>query len=287
MTQTKYKNKNHSRQRLAVPVTALLSHRVRRKLEKLEQEYLHDESGKRIKRLMEEIEGFCDAEIDAGRVVDSPPFWVAIYSHALVSVKAKTNSLIGNLSFKLMRTGGGKPGEQAKAEEVQRDLSRFAAEIERKLASASEYMELAGSAETPSSSTKASKTAHEPVALGQREVVGMERAIIVEKIRREMVEIAEAVELPEDFDKRIRSNHRFAKYTTVSVCNRHPDLKEKLCSIKTTKKPRVIEIACEIATRSANNTETKPIGRRTFQDAHKRYGRKAKEQLNRQSDINV
>ncbi len=113
----------------------------------------------------------------------------------------------------------------------------------------------------------------------KHEEVGVNRAIIVEKIRREIVEIAEALELPEDYNTRVLGNRKFAKYTTVSVCNRHSDLKEKLCLIKTTNKPKIIEIACEIATRSEENRKTKPISRRTFQDAHKRYGYEAKQRL--------
>lgn len=273
------KNKRLSSQRFAESIVAPLGYRVRRKVEKLEKKYQHDERGNGIKQLVDEIESFCESEIDAGRITDSPQFWAGIYSHVLVSIKAKTNSLIGNLALKLMRTGGGTPEEQWNTREVQRDLSRFTAEIERKLWSASEHVELAGSVKTP----KPTKTRQNSVGLGNREIIGVQRAVIVEKIRREVVEIAEAVELPEDFDKRIRPNRRFAKYTTVSVCLRHPDLKYKLCSIKTTNKPRVIEVACEIATRSNSNRKTKPIGRRTFHDAHKRYGSKAREQLNGQS----
>lgn len=74
--------------------TKRLSHRVRRKLDNLEQNYKVHQSVDALKKYVREIEGFCEAEIDAGRVADTPEFWVDIYSHVLVSVRAKSNSLI-------------------------------------------------------------------------------------------------------------------------------------------------------------------------------------------------
>jgi len=139
MTQTEDK----ASQRLAGPASASLSHRIHRNLEKLEQEYRHDEGADGIKKYVEEVERFCDAEIEAGRMVDSPRFWAAIYSHLLVSVKGRSSSLVGSRVFTLLRTGGGRPGEQAEVEELRRELSRVAAEIERKLANALEHVERA------------------------------------------------------------------------------------------------------------------------------------------------
>jgi hypothetical protein len=119
--------------------------------------------------------------------------------------------------------------------------------------------------------------AQSPQVLSARERLGIERALLVETIRGELVEIAQALELPEDYDTRIRTNQTFAHYTTVSVCNRHQDLREKLCAIKTTNKPKIVEISCEIAARSAD--KAKPISWRTFKDAHRRFGSKARERL--------
>jgi hypothetical protein len=110
---------------------------------------------------------------------------------------------------------------------------------------------------------------------------GICRAMSVEKIRREMVEIGQALELPEDYNSKIRGNRAFVDFTTVSVCNRHADLADKLCAIKTTRKPRIVEIASEIAARSYDNTNVKPILPRTFQSAHKRFGAPARVRLNR------
>ena len=242
----------------------------------------------RLKKYVEEIELVYQAEIEAGRFADTADLWAAVYSQKILPlVQPKIHSVMASLAFTLMRTGGGGPGEQATVQEAQRELSRLKARLESELASAIEHMELAGSAETLSPSPNASTMGQNPVPLRHREVVGVERAIIVERIRREIIEIAEAVELSEDYDTRIRHNRKFANNTTVLVCNRHPDLKEKLCLIKTTNKPRIIEIACEIATRSVENRETKPISCQTFQDAHKRYGRKARERLNQRSDNHV
>jgi lambda repressor-like predicted transcriptional regulator len=132
-----------------VESTVLLSHRTRRKLERLEQDYQRYQemqvqnhrgyqSVDAIKKCVEDAESFCEADIEAGRVADTPQFWANIYLQVLVSVKAKAGSLMGNLALYVLRTGGGRPGEQAAFAEAQRALSRLAAEIERKLADARE-----------------------------------------------------------------------------------------------------------------------------------------------------
>lgn len=115
----------------------------------------------------------------------------------------------------------------------------------------------------------------------KRETVGIARAVLVEKIRREIVELAQIIYLPEDYENRIRGCEGFATYSTVIVCNRHPDLREKLWAIKETKKPRIIELACQIASLHVANTNLKPILPSTFQDAHKRFAAKARKRLDK------
>ena len=44
----------------------------------------------------------------------------------------------------------------------------------------------------------------------------------------------------------MRGVSAFAGYITVEVCNRHSDLRDKLCVIKTTKKPNIIMLACQM-----------------------------------------
>jgi hypothetical protein len=109
----------------------------------------------------------------------------------------------------------------------------------------------------------------------------IKRATLVEKIRHEIIEAAQALELPEDYDQRIHNNKSFANFTTVRVCNRHGDLREKLCAIKMTRKPNIIKLACEIASRSGKSATAKPILPGTFEDAHKRYGKIARERSQR------
>jgi hypothetical protein len=107
--------------------------------------------------------------------------------------------------------------------------------------------------------------------------VAVERAMLVEKIRREIVEISGRLELLEDYDVRVRNVSAFEGYITVGVCNRHSDLCDKLCAIKTTNKPSIIALACEIASRHAH--KPKALLPRTFHDAQKRYGAKARMRL--------
>lgn len=111
------------------------------------------------------------------------------------------------------------------------------------------------------------------------ERIGIDRAMQVEKIRREMMVIAVAIELQDDYETRIRKNKKFKAFTTVSVCNCHPDLRDKLCMIKATKKPRIVEIACEIAARAGPIAARQRIRAETFKDAHKRYGMIARQRL--------
>jgi hypothetical protein len=107
--------------------------------------------------------------------------------------------------------------------------------------------------------------------------VGVDRAMLVEKIRREIVKISQRLGLLEDYDTRVRNVSVFAGYITVDVCNRHPDLCDKLCAINTTPKPNIIALACEIASRHAD--QPKPLLPRTFHDAQKRYGAEARMRL--------
>jgi hypothetical protein len=107
--------------------------------------------------------------------------------------------------------------------------------------------------------------------------VGVDRAMLVEKIRREIVKISQRLGLLEDYDTRVRGVSAFAGYITVDVCNRHPDLCDKLCAINTTPKPTIIALACEIASMSAD--KSKALLPSTYQDAHKRYGAIARRRL--------
>jgi hypothetical protein len=107
--------------------------------------------------------------------------------------------------------------------------------------------------------------------------VAVDRAMFVEKIRREIVEISGKLELLEDYDVRVRNVSAFEGYITVGVCNRHLDLRDKLCAIKTTNKPSIIALACEIASRHAD--KPKALLPRTFHDAQKRYGAEARLRL--------
>jgi hypothetical protein len=272
---------------------------INRKLEKLERNYQCDQEKKpaeiesssvanprgaaigymveRLKQYVGEIKSTFESEIEAGRVADTPDLWAAVYSQKILpSVLPKINSLVGNLAFRLMRTGGDGVGEKATVEEVQRELSRLRAGLERELACARKQATTRNKA---TSTEKLRPSPEIPFTDQPRTQANINRALLVEKIRREMREIADALELPEDYDARVRTNQGFAQYTTVVVCNRHPDLREKLCAIKTTKKPRIVDLACEIAVRSGATRIREPIGKNTFKDAHRRYGSKARSRL--------
>jgi hypothetical protein len=103
--------------------------------------------------------------------------------------------------------------------------------------------------------------------------IGLARAVSVEEIRQEIYAISRKLELQEDYDANIRGG----KGKTVSVCDQHKDLCDKLCLIKTTKKPKIVALACEIAARVEGSG--KSVLPETFRDAHKRYGARARQQL--------
>jgi hypothetical protein len=130
--------------------------------------------------------------------------------------------------------------------------------------------------------TAARASGAEPPTGNPRISRGVDRAVLVEKIRREIIEISQAIELPEDYDTRIRGKEAFAGAITVVVCNNHDDLRDKVCAIKTTNKPMIVEIASEIAARSRNNLTGRPLLPKTFHDAHKRYGSEARIRLDQQ-----
>jgi hypothetical protein len=122
----------------------------------------------------------------------------------------------------------------------------------------------------------AAKTKVEPSSMS----LGAARAVLVEKVRREIIVISQSIELQEDYDDNIRGGKApFSSFVTVSVCDQHNDLCDKLCAIKTTSKPRIIDLACEIAARMNGNG--KSVLPKTFHDAHKRYGAAARKLLNR------
>src|SRR5580692_72489 len=96
-----------------VPAHPLLNDwAINRKLEKLEKDYrrdLEEKSAeiqssssmvnprvavisynvKRLRQFVEEFEGVYQAEIESGRVADSPNLWAGLYEKLLVSVSAK------------------------------------------------------------------------------------------------------------------------------------------------------------------------------------------------------
>jgi hypothetical protein len=264
---------------------------ITRELAKLEESYRRDQrhnpSARRLRQHSEAIEAVFDREIGRGRFPDTPHLWAAVYSHILVSVCAKINSLLGNGHRRLWRIGGGGPSEQATFEETHRECNRVRASVDGKLAQACAQCEpssvevevLSHQAPKPGDSEH-DKTNRRPsfTALDKSSSVretGIARAILVEEIRREMGILSQALELSEDYDTRIRSNGSFANFKTVSVCNCHQDLRDKLCVIKTTKKPKIVEIACDIASRCGDHN----IRPKTFEDAHRRYGAVARERL--------
>jgi hypothetical protein len=118
-----------------------------------------------------------------------------------------------------------------------------------------------------------------PLKAGKDTSIYVGRAMLIEKIRREIVEISQKIELGEDYDIMIRDSSVFAGYITVVVCNRQPALCDKLCLIGTTKKPRIIDLACEIASHTSNGSDAKPLLPKTYHDAHKRYGSEARRRL--------
>jgi len=107
----------------------------------------------------------------------------------------------------------------------------------------------------------------------------LERAVLVARIIRELGEIAPALELSEDWAGKIRANESFANFTTVAVCNRHSELLDKVLAIKGTRKPKVVEIACEIAAQSFSVREGKPLRFTTLHSAYKKYGARARKRL--------
>lgn len=123
----------------------------------------------------------------------------------------------------------------------------------------------------------AKPTTVEPeLATNDPKKVGVARAIVVERIRREIHAVIHRLQLKEDYDENIRGGKgSFSGFLTVSVCDQHNDLCDKLCLIPTTKKPKIVALACEIAARSIG----KSVRPRTLEDAHKRYGAEARKWL--------
>ena len=108
------------------------------------------------------------------------------------------------------------------------------------------------------------------------------RAMLVERIRREIIAISQRTELQEDYDDNIRGGKgNFSSSLTVSVCDQHNDLCDKLCAIKTTPKPKIVDLACEIAARV--NGKAKSVLPKTFLDAHKRHGAEARKRLDQRA----
>jgi hypothetical protein len=120
-----------------------LPYRVRRRLERFQEDYgrrierpdptLCSESVEALKGYVEEIETFCEAEIESGRITETPEFWAAVYLDALISVSAKVKSLVANAAFYLGRTGRARVGERETFVMLQQQLSILVAKIERKL----------------------------------------------------------------------------------------------------------------------------------------------------------
>lgn len=125
------------------------SHRVERKLRKLEHNYRSDETLERLEKYVEEVEDLFEAEIDSGRIADTPALWADVYERMLSSVQAKMNSWKGNLALRLMRTGGFSQQEKANSEEARRKFGRLKAALEQRLADARVSPELKDVASDP------------------------------------------------------------------------------------------------------------------------------------------
>jgi|CZKR01.1.fsa_nt_gi hypothetical protein len=145
---------------------------VNQKLQELEREYQNDQKNKpseielspianprvaaifytseRLKQYVAAIKGVYMAEIGGGRFANEPDLWVCVYRDKILPVvRANRNSIVGNYAFRLLRTGGGEPGEKEAIEELQRDLSRLVAQLERELSTALEHADRPPLTDTP------------------------------------------------------------------------------------------------------------------------------------------
>jgi hypothetical protein len=149
---------------LEVPAHPLLSDwAINRKLENLGKNYRRDQEEKsaeiqssssmgnprvafifykvkRLRQYVEEFEGVYQAEIESGRVADSPDLWAGVWQKVLIFVSAQTVSLFSNPGQRMWLSTGESPGVrasvQAAFEETQRDLSRLRTELDVKLENA-------------------------------------------------------------------------------------------------------------------------------------------------------
>jgi hypothetical protein len=134
-------NSQHQQSAAEVP-SRPLSYRVERHFKTLENTYGRNQNAQGIKKFVEKVEAFCEAEIAAGRVDDTPDFWVTVYSRLLMSVSAKSNSLIWQGAHHSLLTGGLTLQKGAQLAEEQRAFRRLRAAMEDKLQTARKHAEV-------------------------------------------------------------------------------------------------------------------------------------------------
>jgi hypothetical protein len=196
---------------------------INQKLQELERDYQNDQKNKpheielssignprgaaiqytaeRLKQYVDEIKGVYKAEIGSGRFANEPSLWVYVYRDKILpSVKASRLSVVGDHAFRLMRTGGGGPGEKETVEEAQRDLDHFVAQLEGELATAIEHADRTPLTDRPQILT------HETNERGLQTSKGQFSADSVQLSKG--VREGKTVELLYDQLKRIRSLYR-------------------------------------------------------------------------------
>lgn len=134
-------NSQHQQSAAEVP-SRPLSYRIERHFKTLENSYERNQNAQGLTKYVEQVEAFCEAEIAAGRVEDSPRFWVTLYSRLLTSVSAKSKSLIWKGAHNSLLTGGLMLQKGAQVAEEHRALRRLRAAIEDKLQTARKHAEL-------------------------------------------------------------------------------------------------------------------------------------------------
>jgi hypothetical protein len=103
----------------------------------------------RLKQHVADIKGVYRAEIESGRFANEPGLWVCVYRDKILPfVLASRTALVGSHALRVMRTGGGKPGETEAVQQLKLDLDKFVAQLERELAAALEHLEQPRQAET-------------------------------------------------------------------------------------------------------------------------------------------
>jgi hypothetical protein len=236
-----------------MPTHAALSYwDINRKLEKLEQNYGRDQKRKpaeiqsssignrgvaaisyaseRLKEYADEMEAVYETEIKAGRFADTPDLWAAVYAQKILpSVSAKINGLVGNLAFRMWRTGGGGPGEQEAVEKAQRELSRLRTGLECKLASACSHAE-----------------DHNGFNLSPlpQEEVEKKRASDVVKVMKEIADVGIRMDSDDDYG---RLKAEYPTFILFKECDKDPELKSLFLGIKGHHQKKALRFAKQVA----------------------------------------